>query len=73
MGHTDWRHTSGVAIPGSRTIERIEENARGAELRLPLEAIKEIRKVTEDAEVAGDRYGFDMNKGCIPLAEWKGE
>ncbi|EIN12474.1 Aldo/keto reductase, partial [Punctularia strigosozonata HHB-11173 SS5] len=48
-------HPTGIPIPGSRTPERIEENARGAELDLPAGAIKEIRDLTENAEVAGIR------------------
>lgn len=64
---------SGVAIPGSRSTERIEENARGAELQLSPEAVKEIRQLTEAAEPAGERYGFDVAAETIPLSEWKGE
>jgi hypothetical protein len=69
----------GIPIPGSRTIERIEENARGAELELSVEAIKEIRELVDKAEVAGSRNpsldwllaGVEGNS--LPLAEWKGE
>jgi len=72
-------HPTWIPIPGSRTIERIEENARGAELKLSAEAIKEIRELVDKAEVAGGRNpsidwvlaGVEGN--CLPLAEWKGE
>ncbi|EIN12485.1 Aldo/keto reductase [Punctularia strigosozonata HHB-11173 SS5] len=70
-------HPTWVAIPGSRTAERIEENARGAELVLPPEAIKEIRDLTENAEVVGARYPDStiatVEGNCLPLKEWKGE
>jgi hypothetical protein len=71
--------TVGIPIPGSRTIERIEENARGAELELSVEAIKEIRELVDKAEVAGSRNpSFDwllagVEGNSLPLAEWKGE
>ncbi|KIJ97249.1 hypothetical protein K443DRAFT_133887 [Laccaria amethystina LaAM-08-1] len=72
-------HPTWIPIPGSRTIERIEENARGAELELSVEAIKEIRELVDKAEVAGSRNpsldwllaGVEGNS--LPLAEWKGE
>ncbi|EDR16197.1 uncharacterized protein LACBIDRAFT_227919 [Laccaria bicolor S238N-H82] len=72
-------HPTWIPIPGSRTIERIEENARGAEIELSVEAIKEIRELVDKAEVAGSRNpaldwllaGVEGNS--LPLAEWKGE
>lgn len=69
----------GIPIPGSRTIERIEENARGAEIELSVEAIKEIRELVDKADVAGSRNpDFDwllagVEGNSLPLAEWKGE
>ena len=63
----------GFAIPGSRTIARFEENARAAELHLAPEALQEIRKLCEDADVQGDRYGAPFAQGCIEVDEWKGE
>ncbi|KAF7968831.1 hypothetical protein HWV62_29238 [Athelia sp. TMB] len=66
-------HPTWIAIPGSRTIARVEENARGAEIQLASEAIQEIRQLTEAAEVQGDRYGFEFAQSSLPLAEWKGE
>lgn len=72
-------HPTWIPIPGSRTIERIEENARGAEIELSVEAIKEIRELVDKAEVAGSRNpaldwllaGVEGNS--LPLAEWKGD
>lgn len=53
----------------------MEENAQGAEFELPSEVVKEIRVLTEKAEIVGERIFLDMDlKGdCIPLKEWKGE
>jgi len=68
-------HPTWVPIPGSRTTERIEENAGGAECKLSPDAIKAIRDLTENVEVVGDRY-YDMGGvegDCLPLEEWKGE
>ncbi|KAG6902933.1 hypothetical protein C0995_009325 [Termitomyces sp. Mi166 len=45
-----------VPIPGIRTVERLEENARGAEIALEPDDVKAIRSVVESAEVMGERY-----------------
>ncbi|KZP22595.1 Aldo/keto reductase [Athelia psychrophila] len=66
-------HPTWFAIPGSRSITRVEENAHGAEIQLTPEAVQEIRKLTEAAEVQGIRYGFEIAQSSLPLAEWKGE
>ncbi|KAF7973885.1 hypothetical protein HWV62_14014 [Athelia sp. TMB] len=66
--HPDW-----VAIPGSRDPKRLEENARGAELQLSPEAIKEIRQLTEDADISGGRHTLTVEGMCIPRKDWKGE
>lgn len=65
----------GIPIPGCRTIERIEENAHGAEVELSAEAIKEIRELVDKAEVAGGRYGaqFAVEGNSLPLDQWKAE
>ena len=65
----------GIPIPGCRTIERIEENAHGAEVELSADAIKEIRELVDKAEVVGSRYGtqFVVEGNCLPLDQWKGE
>lgn len=39
------------AIPDSRTIARLEENARAVDLRLAPETLEEIRKLSDDANV----------------------
>jgi len=68
-------HPTWIPIPGSRTSERVEENAGGAECKLSPDAIKAIRDLTESVEVSGDRYPniYDVNSECLPLEEWKGE
>ncbi|KLO06560.1 Aldo/keto reductase [Schizopora paradoxa] len=70
-------HPTFVPIPGSRSKERVEENAKGALLKLAAEDVKEIRTLCEAAEVAGERYAeahLAATAGtCLPLAEWKGE
>lgn len=68
-----------IPIPGCRTVERLEENGKGAELHLPSEDVKALRKFAEDADgkVAGARYpeaalASDVMIGhCLPLSEWK--
>ncbi|KAG6856538.1 hypothetical protein H0H87_003357, partial [Tephrocybe sp. NHM501043] len=49
-------HPNFIPIPGIRTVERVEENAGGAEIKLTPEDVKAIRIVMEAAEVAGERY-----------------
>ena len=63
-------------IPGCRSVERLEENAASAELRLLPEDVKAIRKLAEEADgTNGDRYSpqYVSDGKCIPLSEWKGE
>ena len=52
--------TLGIPIPGSRTIDRIEENARGAEIELSVEAIKEIRELVDKADGKGTSASGDL-------------
>ncbi|KAH8111790.1 Aldo/keto reductase [Phellopilus nigrolimitatus] len=70
-------HDSFVPIPGCRSVERVEENAGGAELKLAPEDVKAIRMLSEAADVQGARYPdqfMSAVKGdCIALEEWKGE
>ncbi|EJC99948.1 Aldo/keto reductase [Fomitiporia mediterranea MF3/22] len=66
-----------IPIPGCRTVERVEENARGAEVRLTPEDVNAIRALSEAADVRGERYPSafmaSCEGNCIPLGEWKGE
>jgi len=70
-------HATFIPIPGCRSKERVEENAKGAELQLAPEDVKAIRELVEAAEVLGDRYPAFLLKhtqgDCISLSEWKGE
>lgn len=72
--HANWTYIV-FPIPGTRSVARLEENAKGAEIKLEEEDVKEIRKFTQDADVQGDRY-VDLKAiegNCLPLSEWKGE
>ncbi|KAI0940606.1 hypothetical protein AcW1_003759 [Taiwanofungus camphoratus] len=66
-----------VPIPGSRTVERLEENAKAAEITISAEDLKAIRAAIDSTGVYGDRYPEQFvalaNTDCIPLDEWKEE
>jgi len=70
-------HPDMVPIPGSRTIERFEENAKAAEITLSRDDLRELKAFVEAADVSGGRYPQEyaaiMTTDCIPLEEWKGE
>ena len=66
-----------IPIPGCRSAERIEENARGAEIQLSREDVQTITKLSEEADIIGARYAeihMAVTEGwCIPLEEYTGE
>ncbi|THU77964.1 Aldo/keto reductase, partial [Dendrothele bispora CBS 962.96] len=72
-------HPTFIPIPGSRSAERVKENGSSAELILSPDAVKAIRALIDNAEVAGTRNrtvawilaGVEGN--CIKPEEWKGE
>ncbi|KAL0572432.1 hypothetical protein V5O48_009525 [Marasmius crinis-equi] len=72
-------HPTWVPIPGSRSAERVEENAHAAEINLPTDAVKAIRTLVDNAEVAGTRnrtlawIAAGVEGNCIKPEEWKGE
>ncbi|KLO18489.1 Aldo/keto reductase [Schizopora paradoxa] len=70
-------HSTFIPIPGCRTIERLEDNAKGAELPLSAEDVKAIRSLVEAADVQGERYPPAILANCevdsLALSEWKGE
>ncbi|TFK97672.1 NADP-dependent oxidoreductase domain-containing protein [Pterulicium gracile] len=73
-------HKDFFPIPGTRTIERLNENAQGALLKLSDEDVKIIRKLVDEAAVvSGSRYteaylsSPGMSGNCIAMSEWKGE
>ncbi|EJD08581.1 Aldo/keto reductase [Fomitiporia mediterranea MF3/22] len=66
-----------IPIPACRSVERVEENAHSAELRLAPEDVHAIRTLTEAADIRGERYPSaymaHLEGNCIQLEEWKGE
>lgn len=70
-------HPDFFPIPGTRTVERLEENAKAAEIVLKDEDVRALRAIVEAADVQGERmpgqFAHLMTSGCIPLSEWKGE
>jgi aryl-alcohol dehydrogenase-like predicted oxidoreductase len=45
-----------VPIPGSRRLDRLEENLGAAEVVLTAENLAELRTAVEAMETVGDRY-----------------
>jgi aryl-alcohol dehydrogenase-like predicted oxidoreductase len=45
-----------IAIPGTKKIKYLDSNFSADKIQLTAEEIKEIRDVSEGAEVAGERY-----------------
>lgn len=70
-------HPDFVPIPGTKTVARLEENAKAAEIKLSAEDVKSLRAAVQAAGVVGERYPaaalVHTGKSCIPLSEWKGE
>ncbi|KAJ6630131.1 NADP-dependent oxidoreductase domain-containing protein [Mycena sp. CBHHK59/15] len=68
-------HDDFFPIPGTRSVARLEENARGAEISLSAEDVQDIRRWAEAADIKGARKRAEhMSDGeCIELADWKGE
>ncbi|KAL5531251.1 hypothetical protein ACEPAG_4128 [Sanghuangporus baumii] len=66
-----------IPIPACRSVERVEENAQGAEIELSKEDVDAIRKLSEATDVQGLRYPSsvmqEVEGDCIPLEQWKGE
>ena len=58
------RYEQLVAIPGTRSIERLEENCRAAQLRLPPEAITLLDATFTPEAVHGERYTAEGMKGA---------
>ncbi len=51
-----------VPIPGTKRIERIEENIGGAEIELTSEELTEIRRHLDGIEIFGGRYPEDQER-----------
>ncbi|TRM64232.1 NADP-dependent oxidoreductase domain-containing protein [Schizophyllum amplum] len=68
-------HPDMIPIPGSRGIERTEENARGAEITLNGDERTALRDAVDNAAVAGGRMPAEWvsTRDCIALKDWHGE
>ena len=51
-----------VPIPGTRRIERIEENIGAAEVQLTSDDLAELDRVSTENQVQGDRYPEQMQR-----------
>ncbi|KAF7324362.1 Aldo-keto reductase yakc [Mycena sanguinolenta] len=60
-----------VPIPGTRVVDRLEENAHSAEINLSPEDVATIRRKVEEAEVHGARHMIIAQGDCIELVDWK--
>ncbi|TCD61457.1 hypothetical protein EIP91_008414 [Steccherinum ochraceum] len=71
------RHPTWVPIPGTRSVKRLEENARAADIKISEEDLKLLNEVVDAADVKGDRFPPEFAhmfiRDCIPLSEWHGE
>lgn len=47
-----------IPIPGTRSIERLEENSAAAEIKLSTDELESVRKLVESAEIHGGRYVY---------------
>ena len=51
-----------VPIPGTKYIERIEENIGGADIQFTSEELADIRRHLDNIEIVGGRYPEDQEK-----------
>lgn len=51
-----------VPIPGTKRIERIEENIGGADIQFTTEELADIRRHLDSIEIIGGRYPEDQEK-----------
>lgn len=70
-------HPDFVPIPGTKSVKRLEENAKAAEIVPKEEDVKALREAVDGADVKGERYPAEyqalMQDECIELSEWNGE
>ncbi|KAF7324359.1 Aldo-ket-red domain-containing protein [Mycena sanguinolenta] len=64
------QHPHFIPIPGTRVVDRLEENAHSAEINLLPEDVATIRRKVEEAEVHGVRYLTFTQGDCIELVDW---
>ncbi|KAJ7081850.1 NADP-dependent oxidoreductase domain-containing protein [Mycena belliarum] len=64
-----------VPIPGTRSAQRVKENAEAALIKLSDEDFGSIDLMVRSAEVKGAKIApqFESATSCIAMAEWKGE
>ena len=57
-------------IPGTTSIENLEQNIGAVELTLLIEEVAEIRRIVETVEVHGSRYpiGFSLIRDTPALS-----
>ncbi|ALD65951.1 aldo/keto reductase [Spiroplasma cantharicola] len=58
LAQKDWI----VPIPGTKRIERLEENLTGADVKFTQEELNEIKKRLDQIELIGERYNEATNK-----------
>jgi aryl-alcohol dehydrogenase-like predicted oxidoreductase len=51
-----------VPIPGTRRVERLEENTAAADLALSDDDLRQIRDAVSEIQVAGARYPEHMQR-----------
>jgi aryl-alcohol dehydrogenase-like predicted oxidoreductase len=51
-----------VPIPGTRHVERLEENVRGAEITLSRDELAELNEKAAAFQLSGDRYPEAMQR-----------
>ena len=70
-------HADFVPIPGSSSVERLEENVRAAKITLDTGDVEALRAAVAAADVRGTRYPEEylarMAVDSVPLGAWKGE
>ncbi|TDL15043.1 Aldo/keto reductase [Rickenella mellea] len=66
-----------IPIPGCRTVERVQENAGSVSVALTDDDIEDISKLSEDADVGGERLPSNLltnvRGDCLLLGDWNGE
>ena len=60
--HGCWRKAAHRADPGTRRLERIEENLGAADIQLTGHDLSELDRVSADNQVQGDRYPEQMQR-----------
>lgn len=71
------KHPDMVPIPGSKSIDTLEDNAKAVRVALKPEDFKALDDAVIAADVRGERRPemapHLSGNDCIPLDQWKGE